>query len=210
MDSHWSIRKQLRPHLEQKRGVYSSSPLLEDAVDSLVDNGMNIQVQLLYGNVMYTSPSGTLPDTSTPEPGSFHNDDRSLYSIFWPPTTPEQGHAFNRYVAWMVDRFHARIHYWALWNEQDIGYWNPWGNPEQYGRLLRPYVDAVHRSNPQAKVIYGAQADPAREFTRKALETCNCAAGIDVYAYHTYPGYGHNLHPETMDSGAYKEESPQK
>src|SRR5262249_55667950 len=39
---------------------------------------------------------------------------------------------------------------------------------------------------------------------------CKCAAGIDVYAYHTYPGYGRNLPPETMDSGAYKEESPQK
>ena len=53
-------------------------PELDDYIDSLVDNGMNIQVQLMYGNVMYTSPSGKLPDVSSPEPGSFHNDDRSL------------------------------------------------------------------------------------------------------------------------------------
>src|SRR3974390_744990 len=39
--------------IEQKRGVYASSPELEDAVDSLVDNGMDVQVQLLYGNQMY-------------------------------------------------------------------------------------------------------------------------------------------------------------
>src|SRR5215813_10112053 len=64
--------------IERKRGVFASSPELEDQVDSLVENGMNIQVQLLYGNVMYTSPSGKLPDVSVPEPGSFHNDDRSL------------------------------------------------------------------------------------------------------------------------------------
>ena len=44
--------------IEQKRGVYASSPELEDYVDSLVDNGIDIQVQLIYGNVMYTSPSG--------------------------------------------------------------------------------------------------------------------------------------------------------
>ena len=44
--------------IEQKRGVYAASPLLEDAVDSLVDNGINVQVQLLYGNVMHTSPTG--------------------------------------------------------------------------------------------------------------------------------------------------------
>ena len=29
------------------------------------------------------------------------------------PTTPEQIAAFNRYVAWMVNHFHDRIHYWA-------------------------------------------------------------------------------------------------
>ena len=45
--------------IEQKRGVMAAVPELDDYVDSLVDNGMNIQVQLMYGNVMYTSPSGS-------------------------------------------------------------------------------------------------------------------------------------------------------
>lgn len=193
--------------IEQKRGVYTASPLLEDAVDSLFDNGMNVQVQLLYGNQMYTAHSGKLPDISVPEPGAFHNDDRSMYSVYWPPVTPEQTLAFNKYVAWMVDHFKDRIHYWALWNEQDIGYWNPWGNPEQYGRLLAPFIDSVHKT-PGAKVIYGGQADPSRDFTERALDTCKCAEGIDVYAYHTYPGYGQNMNPETMDYGAYHDESP--
>lgn len=194
--------------VERKRGVYSSMPILEDAVDSLVDNGMDVQVQLLYGNVMYTSPSGKRPDVSEPEPGSFHNDDRSLYSVYYAPTTPEQIAAFDRYAAWMVNHFKDRIHYWALWNEQDIGYWNPWGNPEQYGRLLAPFIETVHKADPQAKVIYGGQADPSRDFTQRALDTCKCVSGIDVYAYHTYPGYGQNLNPESMDYGAYLNESP--
>ena len=194
--------------IEQKRGVYAASPLLEDAVDSLVDNGMDVQVQLIYGNQMYTAPSGKLPDVSVPEPGSFHNDDRSLYSVFWPPRTPEQIAAFNKYAAWMVDHFKTRLHYWALWNEQDIGYWNPWGNPEEFGHLLAPFIDTVHKTDPQAKVIYGGQADPSREFTQRAFDACKCAAGIDVYAYHTYPGYGQNMNPETMDYGAYLNESP--
>ena len=193
--------------IEQKRGVYSSSPELEDAVDSLVDNGMDVQVQLLYGNVMYTARSGKLPEVSVPEPGSFHNDDRSLYSVYWPPVTPEQIDAFNKYVGWTVDHFKDRIHYWALWNEQDIGYWNPWGDPVQYGHLLTSFVDTAHKT-PGAKVIYGGQADPSREFTQRALDTCKCASGIDVYAYHTYPGYGQNMNPETMDYGAYLNESP--
>ena len=196
--------------VEQKRGVLAIPPGLDDYVDSLVDNGVKVQVQLLYGNPMYTSPAGRLPDAITPEPGSFHNDDRSLYSIFWPPKTPEQIEAFIRYVKFMVNHFRRRIRYWALWNEQDIGYWNPYGNPEEYGRLLKAFVPAVHETDPEAKVIYGGQADPSGEFTRRALDTCQCSSGIDVYAYHTYPGYGQNLNPESMDSGAYGAESPAK
>jgi len=194
--------------VEQKRGVFAVPQQVDDYVDSLVDNGVTIQVQLLYGNPMYTSRSGKLPDVSVPEPGSFHNPDRSLYSVFWPPNSPEQIAAFDRYVAWMVQHFHERISYWALWNEQDIDYWNPVPNPEEYGRLLKSFVQTVHDADAHAKVIYGAQADPSRDFTKRALDTCQCASGIDVYAYHTYPGYGRNLHPETMDSGAYHAESP--
>jgi hypothetical protein len=196
--------------VEQKRGVYSISPEVDDYVDSLVENGVKVQVQLLYGNPMYTSPAGKLPDSITPEPGSFHNDDRSLYSVFWPPRTPQQIEAFTNYTKWVVNHFRGRIKYYALWNEQDIGYWNPWGDPEEYGRLLAAFVPAVHQTDPDAKVIYGGQADPSRDFTKRALDTCQCAAGIDIYAYHTYPGYGHNLNPETMDYGAYGTESPEK
>lgn len=194
--------------VEQKRGVFSVPQQVEDYVDSIVDNGVLIQVQLLYGNPMYTSPVGKLPDVSVPAPGSFHNPDRSLHSVFWPPKTPEQIAAFNRYVAWMVQHFRGRVSYWALWNEQDIDYWNPVPNGEDYGRLLRSFIQAVHETNPQANVIYGGQADPRRDFTQQALDNCQCASGIDVYAYHTYPGYGRNLHPEAMDSGAYHGESP--
>jgi hypothetical protein len=195
--------------VEQKRGVFSVKPELEDYVDSLVENNVKVQVQLMYGNPMYTSPSGRKPDSITPEPGSFHNDDRSLYSVFWPPTTPEQIEAFTRYVKWMVNHFRGRIHYWALWNEQDIGYWNH-ANPEAYGRLLAAFALAVHQTDPSAKVIYGGQADPDTDFAKRALDECKCGAQLDVFAYHTYPGYGQNMHPETMDYGAYGVESPAK
>ena len=196
--------------IEQKRGVYAAPPGLDDYVNWLVDNGVDVQVQLMYGNPMYTSPSGKLPDSIIPEPGTFHNDDRSLFSVFWAPTTPAQISAFINYVKWMVGHFRGRIHYWALWNEEDIGYWNPWGDPEEYGRLLKAFVPAVHEVDPDAKVIYGGQADPIRDFAKRALDTCQCASGIDVFAYHTYPGYGQNMNPETMDYGAYQNESPAK
>ncbi|MGD0362795.1 MAG: hypothetical protein ABSC93_18110 [Bryobacteraceae bacterium] len=196
--------------IEQKRGVLAIPAGLDDYVDSLVDNGVKVQVQLMYGNPMYTSPAGQLPDAIVPAPGGFHNPDRSLYSAYWPPKTPEQIAAFVKYVQFMVTHFRGRIRYYALWNEQDIDYWNPLPNPEDYGRLLKAFIPAVHAADPQAKVIYGGQAEPARDFARRALDACDCAAGIDVFAYHTYPGYGQNLNPESMDYGAYGDESPAK
>src|SRR5205085_9803463 len=45
---------------------------------------------------------------------------------------------------------------------------------------------------------------------RSALDACKCGSQIDVFAYHTYPGYGQNLNPESMDYGAYGPDSPAK
>jgi hypothetical protein len=196
--------------VERKRGVFAIAPEVDDYVDSLLENGVKVQVQLMYGNPMYTGPNGKKPDEITPEPGAFHNDDRSINSIFWPPKSPDEIAAFIRYVKWMVNHFRGRIHYYALWNEQDIGYWNPWGNPEEYGRLLAAFGPAVHETDPAAKVIYGGQADPNSDWAKRALDECKCASQIDIFAYHTYPGYGQNVNPETMDYGAYGPESPAK
>jgi len=110
----------------------------------------------------------------------------------------------------VVNHFRGRIQLYALWNEQDITYWNPIANPEEYGRLLKAFVPAVHETDRQAKVIYGGLADPSSDFARRSLDACKCAAGIDVFAYHTYPGYGQNLNPESMDYGAYGPDSPVK
>jgi len=196
--------------VERKRGVYAIAPEVDDYINSLLENGVKVQIQLMYGNPMYTSPSGKKPDEITPKTGAFHNDDRSIDSIFWPPVTPEQTAAFLRYVKWMVNHFRGRVHYYALWNEQDIGYWNPWGNPEDYGRLLAAFAPVVHDTDRGAKVIYGGQADPNSDWAKRALDACKCAAQIDVFAYHTYPGYGQNMNPESMDAGAYGAESPTK
>ena len=61
---------------------------------------MKIQVQLhLRQPHVHVSQPGNAR-TRFPEPGSFHNDDRSLYSVFWPPKTPDQIAAFIVTTAW--------------------------------------------------------------------------------------------------------------
>jgi hypothetical protein len=59
-------------------------------------------------------------------------------------------------------------------------------------------------------VIYGGLADPISDWAKRSLDVCKCASQLDVFAYHTYPGYGQNMNPETMDYGAYGDESAAK
>jgi hypothetical protein len=196
--------------VERKRGEYSVIPELDDYVDSLVENGVHIEIQLLYGNPLYTSPAGHLPETITPAPGSFHNSDRSLYSLFWPPKTDEQIQAFTNYARWMVNHFRGRVEYYEIWNEPNINYWNPTANPEDYGRLFKASAAAIHQTDPKAKVVFGGLAGADRDFAKRALDACGCAGDIDVLAYHVYPDYGHNLNPEAVDDEPHGEKSPKK
>ncbi len=184
--------------VERERGKYSVPPELDDYVNSLVENGVHIEIQLLYGNPLYTSPAGRAPQIITPAPGGFHNPDRSLYSVFWPPTTPAQIEAFSNYVAWMVKHFKGRVQYYEIWNEPNIDYWNPAPNPEEYGRLFKAAAITVHKSDPNAKTVFGGLSGADRKYAKRALDTCNCASSIDVFAYHNYPDYGHNLNPEAV------------
>ncbi len=182
--------------VERRPGEYSVDPKLDDYVDSLRENGVHIEIQLLYGNPLYTSPVARVPELITPEPGSFHNPDRSLYSVFWPPKSAEQVEAFSRYVTWMVKHFRGRVEYYEVWNEPNIEYWNPVANPEDYGKLFKAAAAAIHDADPNAKAVFGGLAGADLPFAKRALDACACAASIDVFAYHNYPGYGHNLNPE--------------
>ena len=194
--------------VERKRGKYSIAPEVEDEIDSLVENGVHIEIQLLYGNPLYTSPAGHLPETITPSPGDFHNPDRSLYSVFWPPKTPEHIQAFANYAAWMAKHFQGRAQYYEIWNEPNIDYWNPAPSPEEYGRLFKAVVPAIRAADPTAKIIFGALAGADRKFAKRSLDACACSDSIDVFAYHIYPNYGHNLNPEAMDDAQHAGESP--
>jgi hypothetical protein len=186
--------------VERKRGEYSVVPELDDYVNSLVENGVHIEIQLLYGNPLYTGPANRRPSAITPEPGSFHNPDRSLYSVFWPPKTPEQIDAFTRYVAWMVNHFRGRVEYYEIWNEPNIEYWNPAPNPAEYGRLFKASAEVLHRTDPKAKIVFGGLSGADVEFAKRALDACDCSPAIDVFAYHNYPGYGANVNPEAVRS----------
>jgi len=99
----------------------------------------------------------------------------------------------------MVSHFRGRVEYYEIWNEPNIDYWNPVPNAEDYGKLFKVSAAAIHRADPKAKAVFGGLAGADLDFAKRALDACDCAAEIDVFAYHNYPDYGHNLNPEATD-----------
>ncbi|HXW91520.1 MAG TPA: hypothetical protein VEK33_13310 [Terriglobales bacterium] len=191
--------------VERTPGVYSVRPEVDEAIRSLRENGVSIELQLCYGNALYEGDAATRPQHINPAPAGIGDQDEPAPAIFRGLKTEDQIQGFLNYTRFMVRRYHDKIQYWEFWNEPNIGYWRP--NVEsraaraakgrEYGRALCPVADVVHELDPQAKVIFGGTSEIDAPFVLAALG--ECPSKIDVMAYHTYPGYGRNEPPEEED-----------
>ena len=192
--------------VEQTPGHYAATPDLDEAIRSLAENGVHIEMELQYSNPLYQgNPAARPPRVILPPPG-IGPDDHPPNPIFTPPTSAEQIEAFLRYAHFMVSRYKGEVKYWELWNEPDIGYWQPQTKTRQqlvskakaYGRLMSRFADVVHKTDPQAKVISAGTSSPNLVFVQAAL--AQSAPKVDIVAYHTYPGFGSNHMPEEADT----------
>lgn len=191
--------------VEQTQGVYSVRPEVDEAIRSLVDNGVNIELQLCYGNALYEGDLAKRPKHIDPAPPGIGDQDDPTPVIFHGLKTRDELQGFLSYTRFMVNRYKGEIKYWEFWNEPNIGYWQP--NVElkeqraakgrEYGHALCQVADAVHDIDPQSRVIFGGTSEIDPAFALAALS--ECPSKIDVMAYHTYPGYGRNEPPEEED-----------
>jgi len=75
---------------------------------------------------------------------------------------------------------------------------NESGNPEEYAKLLQEFIRPFVRQTASEGSV--RRAGNTSESSARVLELCRCGPGIDVFAYHSYPGY--ELTPiRAMDSG---------
>lgn len=192
--------------VEQSPGVYSVRPEVDEAIRSLIDNGVSIELQLCYGNALYEGDPATRPKHVDPAPPGIGDQDKPPHPIFDGLKTEDEIQAFLNYTRFMVNHYKGKIKNWEFWNEPNIGYWQP--NVEsreqraakgrEYGRALCPFADVVHELDPQSKVIFGGTSEIDAAFVLAAIS--QCPSKIDVMAYHTYPGYGKNTPPEEADA----------
>ena len=192
--------------IEQTPGHYTVTPDLDEAIRSLRENGVNIEIELQYSNPLYQGSAATRPQHVLLPPPGIGQNDQPPNPIFLPPTTEQQIGAFLQYASFMVNRYKGQVKYWELWNEPNIGYWQPQTrNKAQlvekarvYGRVLSRFADAVHEADPLAKVMSAGLAGPDLVFAKAAL--AECASKVDIVAYHAYPGFGSNHMPEEADT----------
>ncbi|HXY01826.1 MAG TPA: hypothetical protein VEI54_12960 [Candidatus Limnocylindrales bacterium] len=191
--------------VEQSPGVYKVLPEVDEAVRSLVENGISIEMQLCYSNPLYQGDPRSRPKYIEPAPASIGPQDKPPNPIFKGLEAEDEIEGFLNYARFMVGHFKGKVRAWEFWNEPNIEYWQPHveSNEQlavkgrQYGRVLCRFADAVHNVDPQSKVIFGGTSSIDPSFVMAAI--ASCPSKIDVMAYHAYPGYGSNHAPEEVD-----------
>ena len=207
MGKDWPIRKFVRTGQLGLGGADARALAVpfgaEEAIRSLRENGISIEVQLQYSNPLYAEDKSKRPERVTLPPPGIGQNNNPVNPIFLAPKSDEQVDAFLGYVRFMVGRYKGQIDHWEFWNEENIGYWRPDIEKKQkgkwYGSVLCRFADTVHKTNPDAKVVSGGLANADLEFAMNAL--AGCPDKLDIVAYHSYPGgpFGVGLPPEEID-----------
>ena len=188
--------------VEQSPGAYHVLPEVDEAIRSLVENGISIEIQLCYNNALYQGDRNQRPTHVVPAPNGIGQNDQPPNPIFKGVETEDEIRGFLNYTRFMVSRYKGRVRGWEFWNEPNIGYWQPYAKSkeqliakgQQYGKALCRFADAVHETDPESKVIFGGTSSIDTDFVLAAI--AGCPSKIDVMAYHSYPGYGSNHAPE--------------
>ncbi|MGB9632769.1 MAG: hypothetical protein ACPL8I_05545 [Chloroflexaceae bacterium] len=119
--------------------------------------------------------------------------------------------AFLEALAW---RYRGQVDHWEIGNEPDVDPGlvpsdSPYGcmgdvhdlyyGGERYGRMLQVATPALHRGNPEARIIFGGlllsesdTSDASMGNPERFFEGALRAGGgayFDILAYHTYPSY---------------------
>jgi hypothetical protein len=191
--------------VERTPGVYQVPVDADEAVRSLAENGVFIEMQLCYSNPLYQGDPAGRPERIDPAPVSIGPQDKPPNPIFKGLQTEDEIQGFLNYTRFMVNHYKGKVRGWEFWNEPNIDYWQPHvtANEEltakgkHYGALLCRFADVVHSVDPQSKVIFGGTSSIDLPYVLGALSSC--ASKIDVMAYHAYPGYGSNHAPEEVN-----------
>lgn len=172
--------------VEREKGVLKMDPLTEDAIDMLVENGVNIVYCLNFGNRLYEG----YKERRFPQLREWY------YETPYPPTSETALKAWDEYVKFSVNYFKDRVAYFEIWNEWNgSGYWGDTPNVEQYISLAKRTIKLIREISPDIKIMMGSfaqfihdqtpeTADWNMEMFFKALK--ELASEVDAIGYHPF------------------------
>ena len=152
---------------ERRKGEYDWE-WLDEAVDGLIEIGIQPWLNVGYGNPLYTkNATGAHPMSSD-----------------------EAFDAWKQFVVAMTKHFEDRIQYYEIWNEPNLEFfWRPGPpDPEKYARLVAGTTPLIRENDPNAVVIGGVTAGIPFNYIKGALDA-GLADNIDVFSFHPYTTY---------------------
>lgn len=110
-----------------------------------------------------------------------------VYSPAWvgAPTSAPSPDDFRAFMAALVGRYHATIHYWEMWNEPDLSkYWN--ASEQAYVEdILVPGYLGVKAADPTALVVMGGPSWASGDWVNH-LYDYGGGDSFDIAAWHAY------------------------
>ena len=128
-----------------------------------------------------------------------HRHGVSVYGLLdywssWTKPYTEEGIAdYCRWAAHVVAHYKDRIHYWEIWNEPNIFFWN--GPKELYPVLLKRACAAIKKVDPGANILGCSTSGIDTPFIRRVMDA---DAPFDILTIHPYRG--------SLDDGGFMEE----
>lgn len=153
--------------IEKTKGVYDFAAY-DELVDGLTARKIKPLFILDYGNDLYQKGS---------------------------PRTPEARAAFAKFAGEAAKHFAGKPILWEIWNEPNIGFWQPRPNADEYARLALETAQAVKKADPKATVLAAGTSGFPLPFLETAFKM-GLLRFIDAVSVHPYRGSA----PETVAS----------
>jgi hypothetical protein len=139
-------------------------------------------------------PSAKWNTTAPPEAATTGRAPRELA---WAPKDPAE---LGKFIEKAVAHYKDRVRVWEFLNEPIYTHYalpaRPGSyEPADYVRLLKVAYAAMHRADPDCKVIGGIGSSP-RRLTKEVIDA-GCLEHCDVFVLHIYPGGNESL-PESF------------
>jgi hypothetical protein len=101
------------------------------------------------------------------------------------PHTEEGRQAFARYCVELMNRYGQICQHWEVWNEPNIGFWQPKPNPEDYTNLLKTVYETVKKVDLKATVVGVCTAGTDSRFIEEVLKRGG-GKFMDAISVHPY------------------------